>query len=93
MKEDLPRDFELVDKPEIVNEPSTQVRIDENLQKDKPQEVHLGALTPDKVEAPNPQDSASGETNKAVSNQSASHGSEFQAITATTEIKDKQDEP
>ena len=93
MKEDLPRDFELLDKPEIVNEPSTQVRIDENLQKDKPQEVHLGALTSDKVEAPNPQDSASGETNKAVSNESAIHGSNFQAITATTEIKDKQDGP
>lgn len=93
MKEDLPRDFELLDKPEIVNEPSTQVRIEENLQKDKPQQVHLDAMTSDKVEDPNPQDSPSGETNKAVSNESAINGSNFQAITATTEINDKQDGP
>lgn len=89
MKEDLPRDYELLEKVETLNEYATQERIEDNLQTDKKQQALPDAMTSNKIEGPSPEASVAGDANKAIGNETAIRNSEFQAINFTVAAQEK----
>jgi hypothetical protein len=89
MKEDLPRDFEILDKVETIGESATQEQIGDPETGNKQQAIP-DVITPNNIEGASPGASLARDANKVLGNETAIQSTEFHPINSTAEgIEDK----
>lgn len=85
MKEDLPRDFEILDKVETISESPTQEQIEGGPETDHKQQALPDVVTSNNIQGASSGASLAGDANKGLGNETAVQSTEFRPINSTAD--------
>ncbi len=85
MKEDLPRDFEILDKVETISESPAQEQIEGGPETDNKQQAIPDVVTSNNIQGASPGASLAGDANKDLGNETAIQSTEFRPINSTAD--------
>lgn len=88
MKEDLPRDFEILEKVETISESATQEQIEGDPGSDHKQQALPEVVTSNNIQGASPGGSLAGDANKGIGNETAIQSTEFHPINSTADVRE-----
>jgi small subunit ribosomal protein S3 len=88
MKEDLPRDFEILEKVETISESATQEQIEGDPGTDHKQQALPDVVTSNNIQEASPGGSLAGDANKGIGNETAIQSTEFHPINSTADVRE-----
>lgn len=85
MKEDLPRDFEILDKVETISESPTPEQVEGGPETDHKRQALPGVVTSNNIQGASSGASLAGDANKGLGNETAVQSNEFRPINSTAD--------